>query len=201
MFSTLNKGNILKFYKEEVLKKKEDWGIVLDVFEAEKSAFHRRFTGKIAQVIGDRYFTLLEGIVRNDVTLSELERVYIGPGPRDKVSVIIRRIKMGDLTSIARASIEKAVEKSVRENEERWVDFFNNAGPLTRKLHSLELLPGIGKKKMWKILQEREKKRFESFREIERRTGIDPIKVVARRILDELSGVEKYELFACSQRC
>ncbi|RLG60351.1 DUF655 domain-containing protein [Candidatus Geothermarchaeota archaeon] len=184
----------LKFYKEEE-KRKEEWGIVLDVFEAEKSAFHRRLKGRIAQLVGDRYFTLLEGLVKNNVELDELERVYIGPGPRDKISAILRRIKLDDLTSIAKASIEKAIEKAVKENETRWTEFFNEAGPLTKKLHSLELLPGIGKKKMWKIIQERERRKFTNFEDINKRVGIDPVKVITKRIIDELRGSEKYKVF------
>lgn len=187
----------MKFYREEFLKKREDWGVVLDVFEAEKSPIHRRLKGKIAQIMGDKYFTLLEGLVRNDAEIGELERVYIGPGPRDKIAAILRRIKIEDLTSIAKASIEKAVEKAVKSNEERWVRFFNESGPITRKLHSLELLPGIGKKKMWKIIQEREKRAFISFDDVSQRVGIDPVKVITKRILDELSGTEKYKVFIC----
>jgi putative nucleotide binding protein len=34
----------------------------------------------------------------------------------------------------------------VKEQEERFVEFFNKAEPITTKLHQLELLPGIGKR-------------------------------------------------------
>ena len=190
----------MKVRKESIVKRREDWAIVLDVYEAEKSSIHKRLKGKIAQMIGDRFFTLLEGLVRENVLIGELERVYIGAGPRDKIAAILRKIKVEDLTSIAKTSLEKAVEIAIKTNEDLWVKFFNESGPITRKLHSLELLPGIGKKKMWKIIQERERKKFESFKDIIERVGIDPVKAITRRVLDELSGEDKYKLFTGQER-
>jgi putative nucleotide binding protein len=64
-------------------------------------------------------------------------------------------------------------------------------------MHALELLPGIGKKSMWQIINAREKKPFDSFKDIQDRTSVgDPIKVIAKRILDELTGGEKYRIFS-----
>ena len=190
----------MKIRKESITRRREDWAIVLDVYEAEKSPVHKRLKGRIAQMIGDRFFTLLEGLVKGDALIGELERVYIGAGPRDKIAAILRKIKIEDLTSIAKASLEKAVEIAIKTNEDLWVKFFNESGPITRKLHSLELLPGIGKKKMWKIIQERERKKFESFKDIMERVGIDPVKAITRRVLDELSGEDKYKLFTGQER-
>jgi putative nucleotide binding protein len=66
-------------------------------------------------------------------------------------------------------------------------------------MHALELLPGIGKKSMWQIINARDKKPFIDFKDIETRTSIgDPVKVIAKRILDELSGGEKYRIFSRS---
>ena len=100
-----------------------------------------------------------------------------------------------DLTSIAKAEMQNIVEKMIEYDENRWVNFFNNSRPITSKLHSLELLPGIGKKTMWEIIQWREKISFKSFSEIHEKIGIEPIKVITKRILEELEGGEKYDLF------
>jgi len=50
---------------------------------------------------------------------------------------------------------------------------------------------------MWIILGQREKKPFTSFGELKQRTGIhEPVKLVGRRILEELSEEEpKYRIF------
>ena len=42
------------------------------------------------------------------------------------------------------------------------IEFFNKAAPLTTRMHQLELLPGLGKKHMWEIIEERKDKPFES---------------------------------------
>jgi putative nucleotide binding protein len=50
---------------------------------------------------------------------------------------------------------------------------------------------------MWQIINAREKKPFTSFRDVQERTKVgDPVKVVAKRILDELAGEEKYRVFS-----
>lgn len=60
----------------------------------------------------------------------------------------------------------------------------------------MELIPGIGKKYMWQIINERERKPFESFEDLKTRTEIpDPAKLIAKRIIEELAGESKYRLF------
>ena len=46
------------------------------------------------------------------------------------------------------------------------------------------------------IIQEREKKLFESFSDIENRTGLkEPIRHISKRILEEISGETRMNLF------
>jgi putative nucleotide binding protein len=78
------------------------------------------------------------------------------------------------------------------------VDFFNKAISVTPKLHMLHLLPGIGRKLMWEILEEREKKPFESFADISQRIKAipHPDRMIINRILEELQDPEtKYRVF------
>jgi len=66
-------------------------------------------------------------------------------------------------------------------------------------MHALELIPGIGKKYMWQIINERERKPFESFDDLQKRANIpNPAKLVAKRVLEELAGESKYRLFTRS---
>jgi putative nucleotide binding protein len=66
-------------------------------------------------------------------------------------------------------------------------------------MHSLELLPGIGKKYMWNILRAREQKPFTSFQDMMDRTEItDPAKLIIKRVIEELSEEPKYRLFTRS---
>ena len=84
-----------------------------------------------------------------------------------------------------------------KKNQKKFVDFFNNALPLSTRMHQIELLPGVGKKHMWEIINAREEKPFESFEDIKKRVKLmpDPGKVIVKRITEELEGKEKHRLF------
>jgi len=140
----------------------------------------------IAQVIGTRFFSLLEVVPKK--SLKAMETVYVGKEERDKIDFIKRRINFGQLTSTAVAEVEKAIEKVVKEDKQRFIDFFNQAQPITLRRHQLELLPGMGKKHMQGILRERQKKPFESFEDLSARVKLlpDPVKTIVKRVLSEL---------------
>jgi len=106
------------------------------------------------------------------------------------------RVSYQELTASAKAEMQPVLETLIRHQEERFVGFFNVSQPVTPRMHALELLPGIGKKSMWQIVNARERKQFTSFKDIQERTKTsDPVKVLAKRIVDELSGEGKYRLF------
>lgn len=169
--------------------------IVLD-FLARGHAIGRQ--EPIAQVIGEKYFSLLEVIIRKEVQVKSGDKLYIGEGKRDQVDHIKRRITINDLTTFAKSELPFVVEKLVKENEKRFVDFFNKAQPISTRLHSLELIPGIGKKHLWDILKEREKKEFESFEDIKSRIKLlpNPEKSIVKRIIEEIENEnERHHLF------
>ena len=170
-------------------KKMDDYAIVLD--------FSRVGDKYKCQVVGTKYFALLEILCRQPVSLQE--KVYIGKGIRDKVEKILRKIRYSELTSIAKDELENAILSIITERESEFVELFNKAGPISVRRHSLELLPGIGKKHLQDILKEREKKPFSSLEEIKKRVKQMPNPAIslAKRILDEISGEceDKYRLF------
>jgi putative nucleotide binding protein len=151
----------------------------------------------VAQILGDTFFTLLEVVPLEGVTFQPQEKVYIGKGERDKVERIRRRIGYEELTAAAKAELPKAVETLIDESPERFVEFFNRAGPLTTRFHQLELIPGVGKKLMWAILEEKKKCPFSDFADLERRVrGLtNPKQLIAKRIEMELQGADKYNIF------
>jgi len=183
----------------EGAKKYEDYAYVLDYLprgrvSSERGPFK---TEPTIQLIGETYFTLLEAAVQVDSSFELHEVVYVGKEkPRDKITHVIGRVHYDDLTSTAKSELPSVLEIIAASHEERFVRFFNIAQAITPRMHALELLPGIGKKYMWKILEEREKKPFESFEDLQKRTGIpDPLKKVVSRIQEELSGKSKYSIF------
>ncbi len=149
----------------------------------------------IAILLGEDNFAFLEAIPKEGVTLEPGERVYIGKGERDKIRTVRRRLSYSDLTGAAQAELEEAVERIVTEKEQKYVDFYNKSRPVSTRQHQLELLPGIGKKHMWEIINERQKKPFESFEDIKKRVKLlpHPKKTIVNKILEELRGeTDKY---------
>lgn len=179
-------------------KRYEEFAYVLDYLPHGKPSVARTtFRAEpIVQVVGETYFTLLEAVVMGGVTLGLHERIYVGKENRDKISHITGRISYDDLTSTAKGEMPAVLEKVVKKQEDRFIDFFNAAQAITPRMHALELLPGVGKKYMWTILGQREREPFASFQDLQERTGIpDPAKLIAKRVMEELTGESKYRVF------
>jgi putative nucleotide binding protein len=175
--------------------KKDEWAVTLDYLSHGRYSMER--SQPLAQVMGDTYFSLLEVIVREGASLKVDERVYIGDGKRDKVKYIRGRMDFAELTAAAKDEVQPAVEKIVKENQQKFLEFFNKSGQLTTRMHQLELLPGIGKRHLWAIIDERKVKPFETFAELKSRVPLlpDPEKMVVKRILDELNDKDRYRAF------
>lgn len=173
----------------------EENGLVLEYLPTGRANDRER--EPLAQVVGDRFFTLLEVTPKEGEELRLDEKVYLGKGEREKVKRIKRRITYGDLTSAAKAELEPALRKIVHEREEEFVRFFNKCGPVSMRLHQLELLPGIGKKHLTEILEQREIKEFENFNDIKKRVTLlpDPAGLIVLRVLKEVKGEEQHFLF------
>ena len=174
---------------------RDDYCVVLDFLPKGHAAWKR--PEPIAQCIGEKYFALLEIVPREGIVLKNGDKVYIGDAERKEVERIKRRISEKELTTFARNELPFIVEKIVKENEARFVGFVNTAQPVSTRVHQLELLPGIGKKHMGELLEKRKEKEFESFDDIKKRVKLlpDPEKVVIRRIISELKGEDKYNVF------
>lgn len=151
----------------------------------------------IAQAIGENNFTLLELVPRRGTSLEIGEQVYIGEGKRDKVYYILGRLNREKLTEAGKSQLQEIIGQIVKKNEQKFVSFFNEALAINMKLHQIELLPGLGKKHMMEILKQREEKPFESFADMKERVQNlpDPEKAVEKRIFQELTNMERYNLF------
>lgn len=175
----------------------EDYAIILDFLPYGYPGQPSRYREPLAQALGRDYFTLFELITRPGFILSIGEIVYIGRGERDKIRKVNRRLLYDELTSAARAELVNVIEKIVKEREKQFLDFFNKSEPISPRMHALEAIPGIGKKLLTKILDERAKKPFTSYNDLRERVGIpDPVKIISEKILRELMGEDKYIFFA-----
>ena len=162
----------------------------------------RRHAEPVAQALGTSFFTLLELIPREGVALKEDEEVYIGEGKRDKIRFIKGQMEYRELTNHSQSILPEIVENLVRGDEQRFVEFFNKGTVVTPRMHQFQLIPGIGKKHLMDILDERRKKPFESLAELSARVKLfpDPVKALVRRIMDELQNDEKYYLFVAKHK-
>jgi len=177
------------------MTEKEDFAIILDYLP-----YGYPMGGKmnpVAQAIGEKNLSLLELIPRRGVSLEQKEKVYIGPDKRDKIYYIAGRLSREKLTESAKIQLQDFIDKTVAEQEKRFVDFFNNAQAVNTRLHQIELIPGFGKKHTEEILKEREKKKFESFEDIKSRISSipDPKKAVEKRITEEILERQRFNLF------
>ncbi|WP_049921246.1 DUF655 domain-containing protein [Halopiger djelfimassiliensis] len=148
-------------------------------------------------------FQLYEVAFDEDERLTIGSEVVVEPPEEREVVTDASRVEYADLSSGAQSELEYAVADLVEEHEERFVDFYNEAQPITLRLHQLNLLPGIGKKLRNSILDERKRKPFESFEELsERVSGLhDPDEVLVERILQELRDDDlKYQTFVGRQQ-
>ncbi|WP_313690797.1 DUF655 domain-containing protein [Halorarum halobium] len=152
----------------------------------------------LAYALGERDFRLFEFRLADEADVSIGDRLAVHPEPDPAVVDRIREVEFDDLTRNAQGELEYAVEELIERNERRFVDFYNDAGPITLRLHQLNLLPGIGKKLRNNILDERKRGPFESFEELsERVSGLHhPREVLVERIMEELRDEDlKYKTF------
>lgn len=190
----------MAIHEDEYLQRRhvyEEHAYVLDFLPYGRSSEKSRHLAvPTVQIMGEQFFTLLEAELKIGATVLVHERIYIGRDRREKVDRILTRISYEQLTANAKAEIVPLISELVKTQEKRFVDFFNNSQPVTPRMHSLELLPGIGKKSMWQTVNMRERKQFASYKDIQERTGLSDIpKIISKRIIEELSTDSKYRLF------
>ena len=174
----------------------EEYAYVLDFVERGKSSTVRGREGVILTALGEDRLTLLEVLGVENSTFEVGERIYIGKQGRTKVQSVLGKLDYVKISQTAQSEIAGVVQKIVTQNEKRFIDYLNNSQPLTPRIHALELIPGIGKTYMKIMLEEREKRKFESFEDLQRRVGLkDPIKHIAKRIMEEITGEARMNLF------
>jgi putative nucleotide binding protein len=152
----------------------------------------------LAYALGERNFRLVELRLADDADVSIGDRVAVDPpAERDAVEAV-RDIEYDDLSNTAHSELEYVVDEILTEHEGRFVDFYNDAQPITIRLHQLNLLPGIGKKLRNNILDQRKRGPFDSFEDLEERvSGLhNPKDILADRIMSELRDDDlKYKAF------
>lgn len=177
-------------------KKYEEYAYVLDFLPNGKSVVIKGRDGPMVQAIGEERLTLLELLATENQNFEIGEKVKIGKEGRVKIVSVLGKLTYEELSPEAKGTLSGVVENLVKSNERKYVAYFNELQPLTPRLHGLELIPGIGKTFMKEIVAVRERQPFTSFEDIQQRVGLrEPAKMIAKRIVEELSGGSRISLF------
>jgi len=189
--------------KKQFIKKFREV-VILDIlihghFEEDKPSWAKK---PIAQVLTFPDFVLYEiKINKNSDLQVQEQKTYEEFLIEDKVREVLSKIDYNKLTSTSKALILPILETEVLKLEEEFINFFNNSTSITPRMHALKLLPGIGQKHMWEILETRERQKFVTFQDISDRTSIStPSKLIAQRIIKELQRDVKYYLFSKTKK-
>ena len=152
-------------------RKYEEYVYVLDFLSRGRSKTVRGREGIIVTALGEERLTLLEILGLDESEFEIGEKIYIGKEGRTKVQSVLGKLDYEQITDSAQTELNNVVSTIVANNESRFINYINNAQPLTPRKHSLELIPGIGKTYLRVIINEINKKKFENYEDLESRAG------------------------------
>jgi putative nucleotide binding protein len=177
-------------------RKYEEYAYVLDFNSKGRALTVRGRDGIIVTAIGEDRLTLLEILGSEGSVFDVGEKIYIGKEGRTKVQSVLGKLDYEQISSSAQNELNTVVQSIVENNEDRFVDYVNNAQPLTPRKHSLELLPGIGKTYLKVIIEQINKQKFTDYKDLEERAGLkDPVHHISKRIMEEITGITQFRLF------
>ena len=177
-------------------RKYEEYAYVLDFNSKGRALTVRGRDGIIVTAIGEDRLTLLEILGSEDSVFDVGEKIYIGKEGRTKVQSVLGKLDYEQISSSAQSELSTVVQSIVENNEDRFVDYVNNAQPLTPRKHSLELIPGIGKTYLKLILEQISRNKFSDYQDMEERAGLkDPVHHITKRIMEEITGETQFHLF------
>ena len=177
-------------------RKYEEHAYVLDFCSMAKSKTVRGREGIIITALGEERLTLLEILGVEDSIFDIGEKIYIGKEGRTKVQSVLGKLDYKQISGSSQSELDSVVKTIVTKNEQRFVDYINNAQPLTPRKHSLELIPGIGKTYLKLIIEQINKQKFLNYKDMEERAGLkEPVNHLSKRILEEISGETQFRLF------
>lgn len=184
-------------YRDGWQSRYEEHALVLDVRTRGRSATVRGRDGTMVTGLGDERFSLLEILAAPGASFKIGERVCVGREGRAKVEAVLGRIPYAKISPAAKAELRGAVESVVKSKEARFVEYVNTAGQLTHRVHALEMIPGVGRMHARAIVEERERAKFSSYQDLEKRADFaDPAVQIAQRIMEEITGEARTCLFA-----
>ena len=177
-------------------KKYEEFAYVLDFLPRGKSVVIKGREGAIVQAVGEERLTLLEFLAMENQNFETGEKVKIGKEGREKIISVLGKADFEELSAESKNSLPQVVETLVKSNEQKLWRTSTNSSRLRRGSRSGTNSQGIGKTFMMEIVNGREKRPFISFDDLQQRVGLrEPAKLLAKRIVEELEGGSRINLF------
>jgi putative nucleotide binding protein len=190
-------------YKSPQFKKPREFALptgtviyILDILEHGHIKDGRSGQFPLIQAIECPEFNLFELSYKREADIKLQDKIVLGPD--SVVGKVRQRLKYQQLTQTSKDLLSSTLELHVEDSEQYYLEFLNTAGPITTKRHKLSLLPGVGQKLLWEIIEQRNKVPFKSYVDFDERIkSIHNVKtLIAKRILNELIDDEsKHYLF------
>lgn len=197
--SNRNNGN----YKGSQYKKPKEFALptgttiyILDILEHGHIRDGRAGQFPLVQAIETPDFNLFEMSYKRGAEIKLQDKVVLGPD--SVVGKVRKRLNYHKLTQTSKDLLASTIEMHIQDSEQLYLTFLNTAGPITTKRHKLSLLPGVGQKLLWEIIDQRNKVPFKSYADFDERIkSIHNVKsLIAKRILNEMiDDEEKHYLF------
>jgi putative nucleotide binding protein len=164
----------------------EEWTRVL----TERPPDRHEEDSQYVQGVSENRFTLLELVPAHNVDLSPGTRLAIESGD---ILGIHQRLRYQALTQAAQERLKGTVEAIITDNEQQFIEFYNNAQPIGLRKHQLDVLAGIGETRREAIIDERRRGPFSDFADLETRVDSlhSPQQLLVERVLTEFSDAEE----------
>ncbi len=191
-----------RFEKREPAPQKPATVHVLDYLphgsESDKRPIHAR--QPLIQAIDEKQLTLVE-INHKEGEMPPMLGTVLQTGGESGIR-IKRRISYDELSRGAKLELPILIQEIIKNDSKRFIEIFNNPQVISPRLNSLNLIPGIGEKLMWEIIEAGKVKKFENIEDLEKRvpTLYGTEQKIIDRIILEIKGKEKYYLLAAEPR-
>jgi putative nucleotide binding protein len=165
---------------------KEEWVRMLTERPPDRDEDDSRYV----QAVGESGFMLLELVATEDADLTPGDRLTVESEPFTDVN---RRLTYHTLTQDAQDRLKETIAAIIADNEQRFIDWYNNAQPIGLRKHQLDVLPGIGDTRRERIIDAQRQGPFADFADLETRVDslYDPQTLLVERALTELKEVEE----------
>ena len=165
----------------------EEYAYILDYMPQGSIGGKGLKSNPVCYAIGETEFKLFNLVPKAGAQMQIGDRVYIGKDQhlRGEIDHVKGRISYDELSNFAKGEMEAVILQIVNANPAPFIRFYNESEPLTLKKHALEELPGLGKKMMMAVLDERKKEKFKDFEDLDARVPV--LKGSAKLIMERIS--------------